>query len=76
MAPTVYSWNATNLQLRERIHGFRIGDVKEIGGLRLKLGKRGNGQRDILNLDERSFFKQQVVHHLHININRSSYISD
>jgi len=46
------------MQCMKRIHRFWICDVKEISRLRLELGKCSNRQRDVFDLNDRSFLQQ------------------
>lgn len=48
----------------KRIHCFGVGDVQEVGALRLEFGVRGYLKVDTLHLDQAPFFQQQILHHL------------
>ena len=53
-----------NPSIFRRIHSLGVGDVQEIGALRLELGVRGYLQVDALHLNQAALLQQQVLHHL------------
>jgi len=45
-------------------YGFRVGDLEEVGVLRLQLDERGGGEIGRFDLDEVARVKEEGLHHL------------
>lgn len=65
LSPTACTAPPTkNPSIFRRIHSLGVGNVQEIGALRLELGVCGYLQVDALHLNQAALLQQQVLHHL------------